>query len=76
MSTQEHFERILEELLKAALDDTHWPAIADLMDEAREFKGNILVTGDGSELSVMADNRYPLCQRQGMRCGRGTRLSA
>ena len=41
------FERILESLHAASLDDTQWPEVSGLIDEACGSKGSFLVTGDG-----------------------------
>lgn len=48
MSDQEAFERILAALHKATLDDSHWPAVAALIDDACRTKGNMLVLCDES----------------------------
>ena len=42
------FERCLESLYKAALDDTRWPAASALIDEACGIRGSSLVVGEGS----------------------------
>lgn len=47
MGAQERFERILESLHEAALDDAHWLTAAGLMDDACGSKGNMLVFGEG-----------------------------
>ncbi len=52
MSRQELFNRILESLHQAALDDALWPAASGLIDEAFGSEGNLLATGDGA---VQAD---------------------
>ena len=46
MSDRDLFERILESLNEAALDDAHWPATAGLIDEAVGSKGNFLAFGE------------------------------
>ena len=47
MSRQDLFERLLESLHAAALDDARWGATSALLDEMCEAKGNTLVVGDG-----------------------------
>ena len=46
MSGQDRFERLLEALHAAALDDGLWPRASGLIDEVCGSKGNILVSGD------------------------------
>lgn len=48
MSQQDRFEKILAWLQEAAFDDSRWPCVSALIDEALGIKGNILVTGDGA----------------------------
>lgn len=48
MSRQDLFERLLDSLHGAALDDARWPATSALVDELCETKGNRLVLGDGA----------------------------
>ena len=48
MSRQDLFERLLESLYGAALNDARWPATSALLDEMCEAKGNMLVVGDGA----------------------------
>ena len=48
MSRQDLFERLLESLHGAALDDARWPATSALLDEMCGAKGNMLVFGDGA----------------------------
>lgn len=45
MSEHELFERILESLHQAVLDDALWPATSHLIDEACGSKGNFVVFG-------------------------------
>ncbi len=47
MSRDDLFHRILASLHEATLDDAHWPAAADLIDEACGSMGNMLVFGEG-----------------------------
>ena len=47
MGEQDLFERLLESLHAAALDDRLWPAASGQIDEACGSKGNMLVSGDG-----------------------------
>ena len=48
MGEREAFERVLESLYKAALDDARLPAASALMDEALQARGNSLAFGDVS----------------------------
>ena len=47
MSQQDLFERILESLHEATLDDAYWPATAALIDEACGIEGHELVVSEG-----------------------------
>ena len=47
MSRQDLFDRLLESLHDAMLDDARWPAASALVDELCESRGNILVSGEG-----------------------------
>ena len=47
MSQHDQFERVLDSLHEAMLDDAHWPSTSALIDEACRSKGNMLVFGDG-----------------------------
>ena len=49
MSDQDAFERTLSSLYDAMLDDTHWPTVSLLMDEACGIQGNSLLVGTGSQ---------------------------
>ena len=48
MNRQDIFERILESLHQATLDDAHWPATAALIDTACATHGNELVIAEGA----------------------------
>ncbi|MCY3966429.1 MAG: helix-turn-helix transcriptional regulator [Acidobacteria bacterium] len=54
MNPLDAFERILQSVYRAALDDAHWPAAASLIEEAAGATGNLLavgeVSGDGSRV--------------------------
>lgn len=41
------FDRILTMLQAAALDDSHWPAAAALINEVSQTRGHVLVSGGG-----------------------------
>ena len=47
MSDQDAFEHILATLHDAMLDDSCWPAVSALIDEACGIKGNDLLVGEG-----------------------------
>ena len=47
MNPDDAFERCLELLYEAALDDARWPAASTLVEEAVGFDGNALVVGEG-----------------------------
>ena len=47
MSQQDRFDRILESLHDAALDDARWPAASALIDEACGARGSALIVGQG-----------------------------
>ena len=53
MSDQDRFERLLESLHAAMLDETRWPATAALLDAACGTVGNSLLVRDGAQ----ADSR-------------------
>ena len=46
------FERSLEALFEAALDDTRWPTATALIEEAVGFQGNALIVGQGEDGSA------------------------
>ena len=48
MSSLHAFDRVLAALHQAALDDTHWPAAAALIEEACGTTGNVLAVSEGS----------------------------
>lgn len=48
MSERDAFDRILESMQKASLDDAQWSATSALIDEACGTKGNGLVYGEGN----------------------------
>ena len=48
MNPLDTFDRILALLHQAALDETHWPATAALIDETCGTAGNVLIVGEGS----------------------------
>lgn len=48
MNPLDAFDDILALLHQAALDDSHWPATAAMIDEACGTAGNVLVVGEGS----------------------------
>ena len=47
MGEQATFERILESLHDAMLDDTHWPGASALIDEVCGLTGNAIMVGEG-----------------------------
>ena len=47
MGEQPTFERILESLYDAMLDDTHWPRASALIDAACGLTGNAVMVGEG-----------------------------
>ncbi len=47
MNPDDAFERILESLYEAALDDAAWPAATALLEEAVGADGNTLIVGEG-----------------------------
>ena len=47
MTPRDAFERCLEALYEAALDDARWPAATTLIEEAAGVAGNVLVVGEG-----------------------------
>ena len=48
MNLDAAFERCLESLYEAALDDARWPAASAVIDEACGIEGSSLVVGEGS----------------------------
>ena len=52
MSDQDAFERILESLYDAMLDDTRFPAVSVLIDEACGLTGNSLLVGEGQKEDI------------------------
>ena len=52
MSDQDAFERILESLYDAMLDDTRFPAVSVLIDEACGLTGNSLLVGEGPKEDI------------------------
>ena len=52
MSDQSAFERILQSLHDAMLDDTHWPAASALIDELCGLTGNTLAVADGPKKDI------------------------
>ena len=52
MSDQDAFEHILASLYDAMLDDTRWPAVSALIDEACGLSGNGLLVGEGPKDDV------------------------
>ena len=48
MNPDEAFERCLESLYEAALDDARWPAASAMIDEACGIEGSSLVVGEGA----------------------------
>ncbi|MYE13911.1 MAG: hypothetical protein F4X99_20090 [Gammaproteobacteria bacterium] len=48
MNPGDAFDRILDGLHRATLDDRHWPATAALIDELCGTEGNVLAVGEGS----------------------------
>ena len=67
MSRQDLFERLLESLHGAALDDARWPATSALLDEMCGAKGNMLVFGDGAQRGDIDIFFAQICYR-GERC--------
>ena len=49
MSDQDAFERVVESLYDAVLDDALWPSTAGLIDEACGVTSNCLITGEGPD---------------------------
>ena len=47
MEMRDPFDRIMSSLHDAMLDDTRWPAVSGLIDEACRIRGNALVVGKG-----------------------------
>ena len=47
MNPDDAFERCLEALYGAALDDARWPAAMSLIEEAVGYRGNTLAVGEG-----------------------------
>lgn len=47
MSAEDLFERVIALLGEAALDDTRWPAAADLINEVAGTRGNVLALAEG-----------------------------
>ena len=47
MNPDDAFERCLESLYQAALDDAYWPAATSLIEEAAGFRKNALLVGEG-----------------------------
>ena len=47
MNPDDAFERILESLYEAALDDARWPAASTLVEESVGASGNALIVGEG-----------------------------
>ena len=54
MSEQDAFERTLAAMYDAMLDDTRWPAVSALVDEACGLKGNGLMVGEGPKDDIRA----------------------
>ena len=52
MNPDDAFERCLESLYAAALDDARWPAATALIEEAVGFHGNALIVGEGFDDDV------------------------
>ena len=70
MKSDDAFERSLESLYRAALDDAHWPAATALIEQAVGVDRNILIVSDGSDSDVHIDytlwlNRGDSCESQG-----------
>ncbi len=55
MNSDDAFERCLESLYEAALDDARWPAASPLIDEDCGVRGSCLVVGKA--LDVLRDGR-------------------
>ena len=55
MNPDDAFERCLEALYEAALDDTRWPAATTLIEDAVGTKGNVVgvTEGSGEDLRVL-----------------------
>ena len=51
MGPQDTYERILDTLHEAMLDDARWPAASALIDEACGSKGNVIMTAAGERTS-------------------------
>ena len=49
MNPDDAFERCLEALYRAALDEAHWPAATALIEEAIGVDRNVLIVSDGSD---------------------------
>ena len=54
MSDRDAFERILALLYDAMLDDSCWPAVSALIDEACGIEGNDILVGEGPKDDVRA----------------------
>ena len=72
MSQHDQFERVLDSLHEAMLDDAHWPSTSALIDEACRSKGNMLVFGDGGVRDDLQVFFARFCFR-GQRCVEGER---
>jgi len=66
MSDQDAFEHILASLHDAMLDDTRWPAVSALIDEACGIEGNDLLVGEGpkDDVRVLVVGLYRRGQRR------------
>ena len=66
MSDQDAFEHILASLYEAMLDDTRWPAVSALIDEACGIEGNDLLVGEGpkDDVRVLVVGLYRRGQRR------------
>ena len=66
MSDQDAFEHILASLHDAMLDDTRWPGVSALIDEACGIKGNDLLVGEGpkDDVRVLVVGLYRRGQRR------------
>lgn len=67
MSERILFERVLESLHEAALDDAYWPATSGLIDEACGSKGNSLIFGTGQPPDDIDLFFFSICHRGQLR---------
>ena len=66
MSEQDAFERIIESMTDAMLDDSRWPGVAALIDEACGLTGNDILVAEGpkDDVRVLFVGAYTRGQRR------------